>query len=58
MSALKEACRINNTEAIKALIESKANLVLQDDYGNTALTWLCCGRNNIEVVAFMLETSQ
>ena len=54
-TALIDACRTNNTEIAKILIENKANLDIQDKYGWTALMYACCDNNDTEIVSYMLE---
>ena len=48
------ACRYNNIEIVKMLIDKGANLDLQDVDRWTALTYICIN-NNIELTSYILE---
>ena len=54
MSELIDACLLNNTKLVLNLIENKANLDVQNKYGDTALMW-SCANNNTEIALKLIE---
>ena len=53
-SELLHAIKSNNRAVVKALLETKINVDVTDENGNTAL-WLACSNHQLEMVELLLE---